>query len=215
MRHLEGDLWFICKKLGSNLHIALPLDVAQASFCRQQEPCSSQSSPLSAQELLLIGFLQKTLTLNPCPLKVARACAGMYLGEITRRILVKFAEETGLFGGVMPLMQAENALTTPLTSRIDHDTSFMGGPTGDILYETLGLSHWQTFGHRHLVWTQSILFEYVAACSGVKLRKVVSFEPFNWAVVLVAAMLIDVLSNIPWPQAAPFITCPGGDAQCN
>ena len=75
----------------------------------------------------------------------------MYLGEITRRILVKFGHETGLFGGVIPSMQAEGALTTPDTSKIDHDSSFMGGPTAEILQETLGLTQWQTLGHRQLV----------------------------------------------------------------
>ncbi len=77
--------------------------------------------------------------------------AGMYLGEVTRRILLKFAEETGLFGGPVPTLQEEDALTTPDTSKIDHDSTFFGGPTADILRSELGLGHWQTFWDRQLV----------------------------------------------------------------
>lgn len=75
----------------------------------------------------------------------------MYLGEVTRRILLQFAEETGLFGGSVPVLQTPGSLTTPDTSKIDHDSTFFGGPTGDILRSELGLSHWQTFWDRQLV----------------------------------------------------------------
>ena len=77
--------------------------------------------------------------------------AGMYLGEVTRRILLQFAEETGLFGGLVPQLQTPGSLSTPDTSKIDHDGSFFGGPTADVLRSELGLSHWQTFWDRQLV----------------------------------------------------------------
>ncbi len=77
----------------------------------------------------------------------------MYLGEVTRRILLKFAEETGIFGGPVPALHTPNSLSTPDTSKIDHDNTFNGGPTAEILRSTLGLSHWQTFWDRQLVIT--------------------------------------------------------------
>lgn len=82
---------------------------------------------------------------------IAMLPAGMYLGEVTRRILLQFAKETGLFGGLVPQLQMEGSLTTPDTSKIDHDGSFFGGPTADVLRSELGLSHWQTFWDRQLV----------------------------------------------------------------
>lgn len=66
------------------------------------------------------------------------------MGEIARRIILRLAEEGGLFGDNIPdKLRTPMTLTTPLMGKIDHD-SIEGLPiTSGILSETFGLSQEQ------------------------------------------------------------------------
>ena len=67
--------------------------------------------------------------------------AGLYMGEIARRIILRLAEEGGLFGRRIPTgLQAQGSLTTPQMSKIDHDTSTDLLRTADVLQEAFGLA---------------------------------------------------------------------------
>ena len=62
------------------------------------------------------------------------------MGEIARRIILRLAEEGGLFGKRIPAgLKCKKSLTTPQMSRIDHDTSTDLLHTADILQEAFGL----------------------------------------------------------------------------
>ena len=51
-------------------------------------------------------------------------CAGLYLGEIARRIILRLADEASLFGQQVPeQLKVKGALHTSQMSQIDHDTS--------------------------------------------------------------------------------------------
>ncbi len=63
------------------------------------------------------------------------------MGEIARRIILRLAEEGGLFGRRIPTgLQAQGSLTTPQMSKIDHDTSTDLLGTADVLQEAFGLA---------------------------------------------------------------------------
>ena len=63
------------------------------------------------------------------------------MGEIARRIILRLAEEGGLFGRRIPTgLQAQGSLTTPQMSKIDHDTSTDLLRTADVLQEAFGLA---------------------------------------------------------------------------
>ena len=68
------------------------------------------------------------------------------MGEIARRIILRLAEEGGLFGdgdSIPDKLRTPMTLTTPLMGKIDHD-SIEGLPiTSGILSETFGLSQEQ------------------------------------------------------------------------
>ncbi len=63
------------------------------------------------------------------------------MGEIARRIILRLAQEGGLFGRRIPAgLQAQGSLTTPQMSKIDHDTSTDLLRTADVLQEAFGLA---------------------------------------------------------------------------
>lgn len=67
--------------------------------------------------------------------------AGLYMGEIARRIIERLAEEGGLFGRRVPAgLKCKNSLSTPQMSKIDHDVSTDLLRTADILQEACGLA---------------------------------------------------------------------------
>lgn len=67
--------------------------------------------------------------------------AGLYMGEIARRIIQRLAEEGALFGRRVPAsLKSKNSLSTPQMSKIDHDTSTDLLRTADILQEACGLA---------------------------------------------------------------------------
>ena len=62
------------------------------------------------------------------------------MGEIARRVILRLAEEGGLFGKRVPAgLKCKNSLTTPQMGKIDHDTSTDMLRTADILQEAFGL----------------------------------------------------------------------------
>ncbi|KAK9811576.1 hypothetical protein WJX72_006374 [[Myrmecia] bisecta] len=71
--------------------------------------------------------------------------AGLYMGEITRRILLRLVAEDGLFGGQAPdAMKVAYAFTTMHVSLIYHDESAELDEIGRILQEVLQLPADQT-----------------------------------------------------------------------
>lgn len=77
------------------------------------------------------------------PFMSRRSCilgAGLYMGEIARRIILRLAEEGELFGKRVPAgLKSKRSLSTPQMARIDHDTSTDLLQTTDILQEAFGL----------------------------------------------------------------------------
>ena len=78
--------------------------------------------------------------------------AGLYLGEIARRILHKLAEKTGLLGGVVDhgiglLLAKEGALASADVAAIDQDTSEDLTVTASVLSSAFGL-HQHKITHR-------------------------------------------------------------------
>lgn len=66
--------------------------------------------------------------------------AGLYMGELARRIILRLATEGGLFGARIPeKLQTPGTLTTPQMGKIDHDTSDGLQSTCDILTDAFGL----------------------------------------------------------------------------
>lgn len=68
----------------------------------------------------------------------------MYMGEIARRIILRLAEEGGLFGDDIPdKLRTPMTLSTPQMAKIDHD-SLEGLPiTSGILSDVFGLTQEQ------------------------------------------------------------------------
>ena len=67
--------------------------------------------------------------------------AGLYMGEVARRIIQRLAEEGALFGRRVPTgLKSKDSLSTPQMSKIDHDTSTDLLRTADILQEACGLA---------------------------------------------------------------------------
>ncbi len=63
------------------------------------------------------------------------------MGEIARRIILRLAEEGGLFGRRIPAgLKTQGSLTTPQMSKIDHDTCTDLLETADILQAAFGLA---------------------------------------------------------------------------
>lgn len=82
-----------------------------------------------------------TDSVNPDNQHFEKMTAGLYMGEIARRIILRLAEEGGLFGRRIPTgLQAQGSLTTPQMSKIDHDTSTDLLRTADVLQEAFGLA---------------------------------------------------------------------------
>ncbi|KAL0056117.1 hypothetical protein WJX82_007885 [Trebouxia sp. C0006] len=80
-------------------------------------------------------------SVNPENQHFEKMTAGLYMGEIARRIILRLAEEGGLFGRRIPTgLQAQGSLTTPQMSKIDHDTSTDLLGTADVLQEAFGLA---------------------------------------------------------------------------
>ena len=62
------------------------------------------------------------------------------MGELARRIILRLAQEGGLFGDQIPeKLQTPGTLTTPQLGNIDHDTSQGLQTTCDILSDAFGL----------------------------------------------------------------------------
>ena len=79
---------------------------------------------------------------------------GMYMGEIARRIILRLAEEGGLFGDNIPAkLRTPMTLSTPQMGKIDHDhipglpiTAGILGDAFELTQEQLTLESLQTVG---------------------------------------------------------------------
>eukprot|EP00252_Welwitschia_mirabilis_P023258 TRINITY_DN6545_c1_g2_i6.p1 TRINITY_DN6545_c1_g2~~TRINITY_DN6545_c1_g2_i6.p1 ORF type:complete len:176 (-),score=30.03 TRINITY_DN6545_c1_g2_i6:8-535(-) len=81
------------------------------------------------------------VSLNPGEQIFEKLISGMYLGEIVRRLLLRIAEETGLFGGITPSnLETPFKLRSPDVSAIHGDNSLDLNVTGKILNDVLGVS---------------------------------------------------------------------------
>ncbi|XP_039118973.1 hexokinase-1-like [Dioscorea cayenensis subsp. rotundata] len=81
-------------------------------------------------------------SLNPGEQIFEKLIAGMYLGEILRRVLLKLAERAALFGDVVPPKLNEPfILKTPAMSAMHHDTSWNLRVVGRKLKEILGIQN--------------------------------------------------------------------------
>ncbi|KAG6530400.1 hypothetical protein ZIOFF_012630 [Zingiber officinale] len=79
-------------------------------------------------------------SLNPGEQIFEKLMSGMYLGEILRRVLLKLATETALFGDtVPPKLETPFILRTPAMSAIHHDNSPDLKVVGTKLKELLGI----------------------------------------------------------------------------
>ncbi|KAL3147780.1 hypothetical protein ABBQ32_002513 [Trebouxia sp. C0010 RCD-2024] len=80
-------------------------------------------------------------SVNPDNQHFEKMTAGLYMGEIARRIIQRLAEEGALFGRRVPAgLRTKNSLSTPQMSKIDHDTSTDLLITADILQKACGLA---------------------------------------------------------------------------
>nr|APW83749.1 hexokinase [Lycium barbarum] len=83
-----------------------------------------------------------TDSLNPGEQIFEKICSGMYLGEILRRVLLRMAEEAGIFGDeVPPKLKNSFILRTPEMSAVHHDTSSDLRVVGDKLKDILEISN--------------------------------------------------------------------------
>ncbi|KAK9835056.1 hypothetical protein WJX81_007542 [Elliptochloris bilobata] len=79
-------------------------------------------------------------TPNAGEMKMEKMTSGMYMGEVARRLLLRLAEEGGLFGGAMPERLREPwTLSTPALAKIDGDASWGLVVVGQQLGEALGV----------------------------------------------------------------------------
>ena len=77
---------------------------------------------------------------------------GLYMGEIARRIILRLAEEGGLFGNSIPAkLRTPMTLSTPQMGKIDHDhipglpiTAGILGDAFELTQEQLTLESLQT-----------------------------------------------------------------------
>eukprot|EP00252_Welwitschia_mirabilis_P015230 TRINITY_DN3349_c0_g1_i1.p1 TRINITY_DN3349_c0_g1~~TRINITY_DN3349_c0_g1_i1.p1 ORF type:complete len:549 (-),score=109.66 TRINITY_DN3349_c0_g1_i1:303-1949(-) len=80
-------------------------------------------------------------SVNPGDHIFEKLVSGMYLGEIARRVLLKMAEETALFGDTVPSKLREPyILTTPHLSAMHHDESLDHRVVETTLNKILGVS---------------------------------------------------------------------------
>ncbi|KAJ8492489.1 hypothetical protein OPV22_014210 [Ensete ventricosum] len=81
-------------------------------------------------------------SLNPGDQIFEKLISGMYLGEIVRRVLLRLAVQTALFGdNVPPQLEAPFILRTPVMSAMHHDISADLKVVGAKLKEFLGISN--------------------------------------------------------------------------
>ncbi|KAG0606630.1 hypothetical protein M758_9G156600 [Ceratodon purpureus] len=79
-------------------------------------------------------------SLNPGRQEFEKMIGGMYMGEIVRRVLLKMAEETGLFGPEVPEKLTESfSLLTPHMSTMHGDDSPGLQVVGAIIAEAIGV----------------------------------------------------------------------------
>ncbi|XP_023740628.1 hexokinase-2, chloroplastic [Lactuca sativa] len=79
-------------------------------------------------------------SINPGEQLFEKTISGMYLGEIVRRVLVRMAEESSLFGKDIPKrLRTPFTLGTPNISSMQQDTSDDLEAVGSILYEVTGM----------------------------------------------------------------------------
>ncbi|KAL8226183.1 hypothetical protein R6Q57_018740 [Mikania cordata] len=79
-------------------------------------------------------------SLNPGEQIFEKMIAGMYLGELLRRVLYRMAEEAALFGDtVPPKLKTQFILRTPEMSAMHHDTSPDLKVVGEKLKDILGI----------------------------------------------------------------------------
>ncbi|KAL4578969.1 hypothetical protein LXL04_015104 [Taraxacum kok-saghyz] len=80
------------------------------------------------------------VSINPGEQLFEKTISGMYLGEIVRRVLVKMAEASSLFGNHIPeRLRTPFTLGTPNISSMQQDTSDDLQAVGSILYEVTGM----------------------------------------------------------------------------
>ncbi|XP_009606563.1 hexokinase-1 [Nicotiana tomentosiformis] len=83
-----------------------------------------------------------TNSLNPGDQIFEKMTSGMYLGEILRRVLLRVAEEAGIFGDeVPPKLKSPFVLRTPDMSAMHHDASSDLRVVGDKLKDILEISN--------------------------------------------------------------------------
>ncbi|KAM3375029.1 hexokinase-2 [Capsicum galapagoense] len=98
-----------------------------------------RSSHLSLTEY---DHAMDTDSLNPGEQLFEKICSGMYLGEILRKVLLRMAEEAGIFGDeVPPKLKDSFVLRTPEMSAMHHDTSSDLRVVGDKLKDILEISN--------------------------------------------------------------------------
>ncbi|XXG53174.1 hypothetical protein AAC387_Pa03g1315 [Persea americana] len=77
---------------------------------------------------------------NPNDQGFEKMISGMYLGDIVRRVILRMAEESDLFGEVMPSLRMAFILSTPLMAAMHEDDTSDLREVAKILKETLGIS---------------------------------------------------------------------------
>ncbi|KAH7686375.1 Hexokinase protein [Dioscorea alata] len=88
------------------------------------------------------AMAKRDVNMRVAALIFEKLIAGMYLGEILRRVLLKLAERAALFGDVVPPKLKEPfILKTPAMSAMHHDTSWNLRVVGRKLKEILGIQN--------------------------------------------------------------------------
>lgn len=97
-------------------------------------------------------------SLNPGEQIFEKMTSGMYLGEILRRVLLKMAEEAGIFGDeVPPKLKDPFVLRTPDMSAMHHDTSSDLKVVGEKLKDILEISNTSLKTRRLVVELSNII----------------------------------------------------------
>eukprot|EP01026_Neomeris_dumetosa_P058592 TRINITY_DN5461_c0_g1_i14.p1 TRINITY_DN5461_c0_g1~~TRINITY_DN5461_c0_g1_i14.p1 ORF type:complete len:507 (-),score=87.66 TRINITY_DN5461_c0_g1_i14:342-1862(-) len=88
------------------------IDVEWGGYDTPLLPCCEEDLQLDKESVI------------PGAMRFEKLLAGMYMGEIARRIIVRLIKEAGLFGGrVLKPFEQQYSLTTPQLSMIDSDTT--------------------------------------------------------------------------------------------
>nr|PNR61786.1 hypothetical protein PHYPA_000210 [Physcomitrium patens] len=142
---------------------------SNACYVERAAAISCWSSPPEADDLTVVNIewgnfcselLPRTFadegldadSLNPGQQEFEKMIGGMYLGEILRRVLLKMAEDTGLFGSEIP-----ERLTKPFSLLTPHMSTMHGDDTsslevvGSVIEEAIGVKY-TTLATRKVVY---------------------------------------------------------------